>query len=198
MALAVGISTGRGLASLIHDALVADPCLTRLLEEEVRVDHGTEDWCDEQASWHELPPVRRSQMGWPGHFHRAVVTFGEIGKFPFRNGIIRPNLEEWVFKINIFVRSPVVAPDGSPEGEGDLYAQDIYHAVIRILGWDQTPPVGQPCGPDFIVFRRQHIGDSFPLQWVDDRRWWQVGTRFNWWVLSRGLVAPPPCVPCGQ
>ena len=86
----------------------------------------------------------------------------------------------------------------SHAGGGDLWAMDIYHHVVRILGWDQTPPPGQPCGPDFLVMRRRHVGDSLPLSWIDEHQWWQIGTRFSWWVLSRGLVAPPPCIPCGQ
>ena len=196
--LAPGISTGRGLVTIVVDALASDPCLAPLLDVEERVDHGTEDWCDETANWHELPAVRREEMGWPGHVTRAVITVGRFGKIPFRGGIIRPNLEEWIFGVNIFTRSEIKRDDGTDAGAGDLWAMDIYHHVVRILGWDQSPPVGQECGPDFLVMRRRHIGDALPLSWIDDRRWWQIGTRFSWWVLSRGLVIPPPCIPCGQ
>lgn len=196
--LTPGITTGRGIFAVVHDALVSDPCLGPYLDSEELITHGTEDWCDEPRSSHELPAVRREEQGWPGHFTRAVITIGRIGATPFRNGTIRPELEDWVVGINIFTRSEIVRDDGSPAGGGDMWALDIYAHVRRILGWDQTPPAAQPCGPDFIVHRRRHLGDSLPLSWVDDRRWWQIGTRFIWTVLSRGLIAPVPCIPCGQ
>jgi hypothetical protein len=196
--LASGITTGRGLSAIVYDSLVSDPCLIPYLDtDDETVAHGTDDFCDESRSSHHLPSVRREQQGWPGHFRRAIVTFGRFGKLPLRPNSNRPNLENWSFTVNIFTRSPVVDENGAPMGEGDLVAQDIYHHVVRILGWDQTPPASQPCGPDFIIYNRVHEGDSFGLSWVEDRRWWQIGTRFRWTVLSRGLIAPPPCIPCG-
>lgn len=201
-AVVPGITTGHGLLAVIYDALVADACLGPLLDIEKHVTHGTADWCDEPTNTHLLPAIRRSQMGQPGHFEKAVVTFGIMGKNPFQGGNNRPHLEDWIIKADVFVRSPVVeAPTaGSPAipiGDGDVRALEIYQHVVRILGWDQTPPPFQTCGPDFLVMIRRHIADSLPLGWNEDHRWWRIGTRFRWTVLSRGLVAPPPCVPCG-
>lgn len=191
------MSAWRALTATVHDSLVNDVCLFPLLDTEKEVTHGTAAWCDEPTNRHRLPAVRRSKMGWPGHFERAAITFSVEGKGPFQGGTNRRNVEDWVVKINIFTRSPVVLDDGSPGGEGDLLAGEIYEHVVRILGHDQSAPVDQACGPEYILYIRRHAGDSFPLDWVVDRQWWQIGTRFVWTVQSRGLIAPVPCIPCG-
>ena len=72
--------------AVVYDALASDVCLGPLLDREEQVTHGTDDWCDEPTNRHTLWAVRREQQGFPGHFSRAVVTFGRFGKIAVTRG----------------------------------------------------------------------------------------------------------------
>lgn len=183
----------RELSSAVGDLLYYDPCIRPLLDDEVDETHGTEAFCDQPTNSHPGRPVRREQMGWPSDFHRAVISFGQFQPLP-AFGSAPPWVEQWTFVVNVFARERIILSDGTKAGNGDLWAMDIMRGVVRRLGWERAHD-GIPCDADFRVMRRIHLGDSFPLDFNDAQRYWQIGTRFRWITVSRGLI-PPICVPC--
>ena len=186
--------TGRDMAAAIRDALLADPCLAGLLDDEADVSHGTDAFCDESVNAHPGRAIRREQMGWPSDFSRAVITYGRFQAIPAFPASVHPWVENWSFVVSVFAREGITRSDGTDGGSGDLWALDIYEHVRRILGWVRGND-GLPCNGNFRVLSRRHDGEVQPLKFNDSHRYWQIATRFTWMTVSRGLIAPI-CLPC--
>lgn len=187
------MSTGRDLSAVIYDMLASDACLMPLLDSETTVAHGSPALCDEHESSHPGRPIRREQQRWPSDFSRAIVTFGRFNQAPVAPGH-RGWLETWTFVVSIYVQEQVTLDDGSNGGAGDLWLRDIKSHVIRRLGWEPGPAID--CGAQFRLLRRAHFGTVREENFDTDHRYWNFSTRFRWFLLSRGTVAPV-CVPCG-
>lgn len=185
------MSSGRALAAVVYDSLASDVCLAEYIDRlNVTTIHGTEDDCDYPRETHQNHPIRRNQMGWPGDFQRAVVTFGRWQRSPWSR--FRPGwIESWTFDIGLYARE-TVTDDSGVKSAGDLWLLDMHDIVVRILGWNQINEL--ECGPfdPILIARRTHVGNAKELEFIEERRAWHLETRFRWAVVSRGLIAPVP------